>query len=343
MFRFEHSSYLYALAILPILAAFFTTAWYYRKRAISRFGNPRLMGKIMPDMSRYKHTVKFLLVIVALTFLIVGMANPQWGTKKEQVKRKGIDLFIALDISQSMMAEDISPSRLIRARRFAQNLAAQLRGENLGVIIFACNAYLQVPLTTDYAFVNMFLGSANPDMANSQGTAIGEAIDLAERSFKEDNKNHKALVIISDGEDHDGSAASIAAAANENGLMIFTVGVGLESGSFIPVKVNGRADYKRDNTGSPIRSSLNEAMMADIAKAGKGNYFNLSAGTDEVIDALRKQIDSIEKQEFEQRVFNEYESYFQYFIGLGLLLLMIEFMVAFRKNRYLADKDIFKI
>ncbi|GJM33100.1 MAG: membrane protein [Saprospiraceae bacterium] len=343
MFRFEHSTYLYALAVLPILAAFFSTAWYYRKRAINRFGNPKLMTRIMPEMSRYKHAVKFMLITLALTFLIVGWANPQWGIKKETVPRKGIDLFIALDISQSMLAEDISPSRLIRARRFAQNLVTQLRGENIGVIIFACNAYLQVPLTTDYAFVNMFLGSANPDMANAQGTTISEAIDLAERSFKEENKNHKALVIITDGEDHDGTAKARAAEAQENGLMVFTVGVGKAEGSFMPINAGGRSDYKRDNQGNPIRTSLNEAMLMDIAEAGKGNYFNLSAGTDRVVDVLKKQIDAIEKREFEARVFNEYESYFQYFIGLGLLFLIIEFMVAFRKNRYLANKDIFKV
>ena len=181
-----------------------------------------------------------------------------------------------------MKAMDISPNRMERAKRFAQNLAKELRGDRLGVIIFAGNAYLQVPLTTDYAAAELFIKSANPDMAPSQGTAIADAIDLAERSFEDENKNHKALVIISDGENHEEEALERAQKANDNGLLIFTVGVGTSEGSFIPINISGRSDYKRDRTGNPVRSKLNEQMLEELASAGDGLYFNLADGSDQV-------------------------------------------------------------
>lgn len=341
MFRFENSIYLYGLAFIPVLILFFVATWYYRKRALNRFGNPDLLEQLMPDWSRYKHTVKFILLVTTLAFLIVGWANPQWGSKKEKVKRKGIDVFIALDVSRSMLAQDISPSRLDRSKRFAQNLVDQLKGENLGLILFACNAYMQVPLTTDYAFARMFVTTANPGMAPSQGTAISEAIALSEQSFPEENQKHKALIIISDGEDHDGEAVAAAATAKENGLLTFTIGVGEASGSFIPVRQGGREDYLRDRTGNPVKSQLNEEMLREVAQAGGGDYFNLLAGSDEVMKALKMRIDAIEKRELELRSFTEYESYFQYFIGMGLILLILEFLLSYRKNKYLGDKDIF--
>ena len=279
--------------------------------------------------------------MVALCLLAVSLANPQWGTKKEKVTRKSVDIFVALDISQSMMAEDISPSRLERAKRFAQGLIETLKGDRIGTIIFAGNAYLQVPLTTDYAAAELFIKSANPGMAPTQGTAIVDAIDLAENSFEEENKNHKALIIISDGENHDEEALQRAREANNNGLLIFTVGVGTAEGSFIPVLIGGRADYKRDRTGNPVRSQLNEDMLKDLADAGDGSYFNLLSGSEEVMSALRNGIDRMEKREFEQRVFNEYESYFQYFLIVAILLIVIEFIFSYKKSRLLKGKDLF--
>jgi len=296
----------------------------------------------MPDASRYKHLIKYGLLMLALTALVIAWANPQYGTKKEKVKRKSVDVFIALDISQSMMAEDIRPSRMDRARRFAQSLVEELKGERMGTIIFAGNAYLQMPLTTDYAAAQMFIKSANPKMAASQGTAISDAIDLAERSFEEENKQHKVLVIISDGENHDEEALELAKKANENGLLIFTVGVGTAEGGFIPTRIAGRPDYKRDNAGNPVRSQLNEDMLQQLADAGSGDYFRLSEG-DQIEPALRERIDKVEKRELEQRSFNEYESYFQYFLGLGLIFILLEFVISYRKSKWMEGKDIFKV
>lgn len=342
MFRFEHIEYLYLLGLIPLLFVLFILMRYARRKAIDRLGNRLLLTQLMPGLSKYKHLVKFIILMLALFMLVIGWANPQWGTKKEKVKRKSVDVFIALDISQSMMAEDIRPNRMERARNFAMRLVQELRGERIGTIIFAGNAYLQMPLTTDYAAAAIFIKSANPKMAASQGTAISDAIDLAERSFEEENKQHKVLIIISDGENHDQEALDRAKEANENGLLIFTVGVGTTGGGFIPTIIGGRPDFKRDQTGNPVRSSLNEDLLKDLATAGNGAYFSLT-DSDQIGAALRDRIAMVEKREFEQRSFNEYESYFQYFIGMALILIFIEFLISYRRSRYLEGRDIFRV
>jgi Ca-activated chloride channel family protein len=342
MFRFEQPDHLYAAIILPILVVLFIIAMMARKRALARFGENSLIAQLMPKMSKYKHQVKFIFMILALAFLVVGWANPQWGSRKKKVKRKSVDVFIALDISRSMMARDIPPNRMERAKKFAQNLVDELRGDRVGIIIFAGNAYLQTPLTTDYAAAQLFLKTANPDMAPSQGTAISDAIDLAENVFGEENKAHKALVVITDGENHDEETIKRAKEANENGLMIFSVGVGTTEGDFIPVNNNGRQDYLRESqTGEPVRTQLNEVMLTDLANAGNGSYFNIRQESD-VISSLRERINKLEKRELETRAFDEYESYFQYFLAAALLFLIIEFMISYRKNRFLEGKDLFE-
>ena len=341
MFRFEYSMHLYALIGIPILIMFFALMWRARRQAIEEFGDSPLMMRLMPNVSKYKHLVKFTLLLFALSFLIIGWANPQWGSKKEKVKRKSADVFIALDVSNSMLAQDVRPNRMERAKQFGQKLVRELKGERLGTIIFAGNAYLQMPLTTDYAAAELFLKSANPEMVPSQGTAISAAIELAERCFEENNKHHKALILITDGENHEEGMLEIARKARENGLLIFTVGVGTEQGDYIPVQVNGRVDYKRDKSGNPVRSKLNEGMLRELAAAADGNYFNLTNG-DQIVTNLRERIDKIEKQELEQRSFSEYESYFQYFIALALLFVIAEFFVCFRKSKWLEGKDLFK-
>ncbi len=341
-FRFEYGDHLYALLLIPVLILFFLLVQRSRKKAMQEFGNTTLLAQMMPLYSKYKHTVKFLLLLLGLSTLIIAWANPQWGTKREKVKQKSVDIFIALDISQSMMAEDIRPNRLERARKFSQQLVNTLKGNRMGIILFAGNAYLQMPLTTDYAAAQLFLRSANPNQAPTQGTAISDALDLAEQSFEEDNKQHKAIIIITDGETHDQETIEFAQEAAKNGLLIYTVGVGTPSGGLIPTIIGGREDYKRDQSGNPVRSVLNEKMMQDLADVGNGYYFNLvSSNPDEVSESLRTSIDRMEKREFEARVFNEYESYFQYFIALAILFLGAEFLISYRKNRWLGEKDFF--
>ncbi len=340
MFRFEHPYYLYALEIIPLLGVFFYFMQLARRRALSHFANKPLLKQLTPKASRYKHAIKFWLLILAIIFLVLGWANPQWGTKRETVKRKGIDVFIALDVSNSMLAEDIAPNRLERAKKFTENLIDKLEGERIGLILFAGNAYLQVPLTTDYAALKIFIRSANPDLMPTQGTAIGDVISLATRSFHIENTHHRVLVVISDGESHDENARQKAEEANESGLLVFTTGVGTKNGGFIPEASGG---YKRDENNQPVRTKLNEDALQQIAAAGKGAYFNLSSEPDQILKTLEQRVAVLEKQEFEQRSFSEYESYFQYFLALALVVLLIEFMLPYTKSKYLADKDIFRI
>ena len=307
---------------------------------MSRLGDAPLLKSLMPDASKYRSGIKFGLMLLALALLFIGWANPQWGSKKEQVKRKSVDVMIALDISTSMFAQDIPPNRLARAQRFAEGLIEKLKGERIGLILFAGSAYLQMPVTTDYAAAKLFVRSANPNLAGTQGTVIGEAIKLARKSFEGEDGSHKALIVITDGEDHNGQADEEAAAARDDGIFLFTVGVGTSAGSFIPISIRGRDDYKRDETGQPVRSKLNGEMLAGIAEKGEGEYFHISEG-DAVADALKKRIEQMEKRELEVRSFTEFNSYFQYFIGAGLLLLFVEFLISYRRVGWTKGKDLF--
>jgi Ca-activated chloride channel homolog len=333
MFRFQNEIYLYALLGLPILVGIFALGWSMRLRAMRKFGELALVQKLAPGYSRARHVLKFGLLLVALTALVIAWANPQWSGKRQQVKRKGIDMVIALDISQSMLAQDITPNRLERAKRFAQNLVDELGGNNIGVVLFACNGFLATPLTIDYNFAKLSLATANPDQAASQGTGLGEAITVAQRAFKAEEKQHHAIVLISDGEDHTGEAAAQATQAREQGTLVFTVGVGREEGAFVPTVRRGRNDYLRDQTGNPVRSSLDASTLQEIAIAGGGAYFNLNNDTRQLVTSLRERLDAIEKREFETRMFTDYESYFQYFVAIGLLLIMIEFLLPYKVMR----------
>lgn len=342
MFRFENTDWLYTLVAIPVLVVLFFLALRWRKQLIKKFGEYQTVMRLIPDMSGFKHSFKFILLMTGLFLLIIAMANPQWGSKREKVNRKSIDLYLAMDVSRSMMAMDVTPSRLERAIRFAGNIVDHFKGERMGSIIFAGNAYVQVPLTTDYAALELFIGSANPDQVPTQGTAIADAIDLAERSFEEENKNNKVLIIISDGENHDEEALERAKQAADNGLLIFTVGAGTTEGSFVPFTVNGRSDFLRDETGNPVMSQLNEQLLRELAQTGKGNYYNLLSDSDDIIESLQERISRVEKREFEQRVFTDYESYFQYFLALALLLFALEFVISYSKNK-LEKKDFFKV
>ncbi|MEZ4983495.1 MAG: VWA domain-containing protein [Saprospiraceae bacterium] len=293
----------------------FGLAWRIRQRALQQFGGKEAVQRLTPAWSPNKQIIKFALLMLAAAFLVVALANPQWGSKRQTVQRMGIDLFIALDISQSMLAEDVSPSRLDRAKRFGQQLIDKLASNNIGVSLFACNAFPVAPLTSDYYFAKMALQTASTDQAGEQGTHISSALDLAERSFDPDSKTHKAIILLTDGEDHDGRAAERAAALHEQGALVYTVGVGTGEGSFIPVSENGRSDYLRDQTGNPVRSRLDPETLEAVAKAGGGAYYQLGQNADDLREALRERIDAIEKKTYEQRVFTDFESYYQIFWG----------------------------
>jgi len=340
LIQLEHIEHLYALLLIPILVTVFVLRLIWQRRAMQRFSDLTLLKELMPERSRLKDFAKFGMLTLVLILLSFAWANPQMGTKKEKVQQKSIDIFIALDVSNSMLASDISPNRLERAKQFCFKLLNQFRTDRVGIILFAGDAYVQMPLTTDYATAQTLIKTANPEMISTQGTAIGAAIELAEASFEKDNKKHKALIILSDGENHEGDAIDIAEKAGENGMLIFTVGIGSNKAVPISLNENGKSVYKTDASGEIVRTALNEGMLKDVARTARGAYFKLRSD-ENIIKALDEDIQKIEKREIEQRVFNEFESYFQWFIFAALLFLSIEFAISYRKSEYLKDKDLF--
>jgi Ca-activated chloride channel family protein len=278
--------------------------------------------------------------MLALGLFIAGVARPQFGSKLKKIKREGIELIIALDVSNSMMAEDIQPNRLERAKRAISRLVDRLKDDKIGLIVFAGEAYIQLPLTSDYNSAKLFLESVNTQVVPRQGTAIGAAVNMAIRSFTPDADASKAIVIITDGENHEDDPVAAAQEAVNNGIVVHTIGMGLPQGSPIPVMSDGQTDYMRDNDGNVVVTKLDEVMLEKIATAGNGIYVranNAQIG----LNALFDEINKMNKEEMETVVFSEYEDQFQYFFGAGLLLLLLEFIILERKNRYLMRVKLF--
>ena len=343
MFRFENTEYLYALILIPVLIIWFILVLKLRKKALDKFGDKKLLADLMPNVSLSRYKWKFTLFTSALFFLIIGIANPQIGSELETVKRKGVEIIIALDVSNSMMAEDIKPNRLTRAKRAISKLIDELTGNNIGLIVFAGEAYVQLPVTSDYASAKMFLSTINTDIINTQGTVIGNAIELAESSFTKENEKNKALIIITDGENHEDNAIKLAEEVQKKGIFVNTIGLGSLKGTPIPIVDRfGRKDYRRDSDGKVVMTKLNEDLLVKIAGAGGGEYVhagNSNFGLNSIINS----INGMDKQEFESKVFSDYEDRFQYFIGLALLLLFIEIILLERKNRHTKGINIFKV
>lgn len=324
MFRFEDTSAFYLLALIPGVVLLFLWMNRKRKRDIQVFGEVKLVGRLL--RGKIPSFLKIVLFSVAVFFLILAALNPQWGLKKEKVKVEKSDIFFALDISASMNAQDISPSRLEKSKRFIEQLINERKGDQLGLILFAGGAYLQMPLTSDYAAAQLFVRSASSEMAGTQGTAIGESIDLAMRSIKE--KNQRALIILSDGEDHDEEAVNMAGKAADNGWNVFTIGVGSTEGSFVPVINDGREEYKMDEEGNPVKSVLNQDLLKEIAENGKGSYYLLGNENTDIITDLNTQLDKMQKRAVEVKSFTEYRSFYQYFLGIAIIVLLVEFFLV---------------
>ncbi len=341
MLRFENETWLYLLLIIPVLMVFLYACHLARKRMVEKSGEKSLLYQLMPDFSIFRLKLKNLLYLAALSFLIIGLANPQQGSKMETVQSEGVDVMIALDVSKSMLAEDIKPSRLDRAKQLINSLIENMSNDRVGLIIFAGNAYLQMPLTADYSAAKLFLQSANPDIVPTQGTAIGASIELAMESFDQDTKKYKALVVITDGENHEDDAVSIAERAAYEGVIIHTVGVGSEDGAPVPVFQNGRRNgYMMDKNGEVVMTRLNTTMLENLAAAAQGSYFTIRGARNE-IDNILKSISEMEKKEFEERMFTDYEDQFQYFIGFSILLMLIEFFISERKAGWFRNWNLF--
>ncbi len=343
MFRFEHTTYLVLLSALPVILLLFILAWRLRKKAIKQFGDLPVMKRLMPGYSAVRPVIKAILLTFAFLFLVFGIANPQMGKKMETVQREGVEIMIALDVSNSMLAEDIKPNRLEQAKLAIGQLVKRLRNDKLGLVIFAGEAYVQLPLTTDYSAARMFLNSIQTSTVPTQGTAIGAAIELCLESFDPDTEGNKALVVISDGENHEEGVLEMAGNANEQGIQVHTIGIGSPGGVPIPVyNQYGQKDFRRDNEGNVVITKLNEGMMKEIAAAGGGTYVRASNVTT-ALKVVFDKINELEKATFETAKVADYESWFQIPLAIALVFLVLEFLVLPRKNRRLSKIDIFKL
>ena len=341
MFRFEHPGYLYLLFLLPVFFALFIYAVYIKKRNLKRFGDWKIIKVLMPDASLQKQYLKFGLLFAALALFIFVIAGPQFGSKLETVKKQGIEVVICLDVSNSMLSNDISPSRLDRSKQILSRLIDDLNNDKIGLIVFAGDAYVQLPITSDYVSAKMFLSSINPSMVPVQGTAIGAAINLAVRSFTPNESTEKTVILITDGENHEDDATGAAKAAVEKKIRVNVLGVG--SGQGAPIPIPGTNNYQRDKEGNMIITRLNEQMCQDIAIAGNGLYARTD-NTNNALKALQKELDKLGKSEVESKVYTSFDE--KYYIPAWILLfiLVVEFFVLDRKNRVLgrALKDFWK-
>jgi Ca-activated chloride channel family protein len=341
MFRFANPEFFWGFLIIPLLLGLFVYARIQRRKALSLFGSLPVMEQLMPSVSKSRPISKFIILMLALSFFIFGLARPQFGSKLKTVKRQGVELMIALDVSNSMMAEDIEPNRLERAKRAIARLIDRLRDDKIGLIVFAGQAYTQLPITSDYNSAKLFLNSINPEFIPVQGTAVGAAVDLATKSFTPSPESSKAIIIITDGENHEDDAVGAAKAAAEKGIIVHTIGMGLPQGAPIPVMKNGQKDYRKDNEGKTVITKLDEQMLEEISAAGKGIYIranNAQVGLDTLFDEINK----MQKSEMESKTYSEYDDQFQYFFGIGLILMLLEFLILERKNRYLRNIHLFK-
>lgn len=341
MFRFAHPEYLYALAVLPIILLFYFYQLAWKKKARKQFGDSSLMERLTPNVSKTKPITKLILNLTGIALVIIGCANPQIGTRLEEVKREGVDIIIALDISNSMKAQDIKPSRLERAKQSISRLIDQLQNDRIGMIVFAGQAYVQLPITSDYAAAKLFLSTIDTDLIPTQGTCIGCAIDLATESFVGNDNKHKALIIITDGENHEEDAVESAKKAHKDGVIIHTIGMGTPEGAPIPVTRNGyQTDFLKDNAGNTVITKLETLTLEQIANEGKGQFIQAS-NSDDGLQTILAQINKMDKKSFGTKQFTDFEDRFQYFLGAGLFLLLLEFTITNKRSKIIQQMDLF--
>ena len=345
IFKFEHPEYLIAASVVLLLYTLWFIAKARDKNTLLRLGEEAQVKRLVKALSPQKRAWKFFLVNLAVVMIALALANPQLGSKMEKATRKGADIMIALDISRSMLAQDIKPNRLTRAKMAISRLVDKLEGDRIGIIVFAAEAYTQLPITTDYGAAKMFLSSVNTDYINNQGTSIAAAIEKAMQTFEQkpvkDNKKNKALIIITDGEDHEQGAVDAAKKAAAAGIKIYTIGMGLESGAPIPVYRNGvKTGYKKDREGHTVITKLNENLLREIAADG-GGYFVRANNSNTGLKKIFKSISKLDKEEIETRSFKEYEGWFQIFVFAAILFLLIEILITEKRGKFADRFNIF--
>lgn len=341
MWEIDEQKYLYYLLLIPVLIVIFLYNLYWKRKMQRAFGDKDLLARLSPDRSLFKHVLKTATILLALGCIIVALANPKIGTKTETVKREGIDIVFAVDVSRSMLCEDVAPSRLEKSKQIVSQVINQLGSDRIGIVAYAGSAFPVLPITTDYAVAKMFSQSMNPDMVSSQGTSLDEAIELSATYFDKDNGVNKLLILISDGEDHSDGAEDVAATLKKEGLKIITIGVGTEKGGPIPLRSNGIVEsFKRDSNNEVVITKLNAAALQAIAKATDGGYIS-GNNTREVTEYVKTALENIEKSEFASEQFTDYNSQFQWFLGIAFVLLCLDIFLLERKTAWVKRLNLF--
>ena len=345
MFKFENEIYFYAFAVIPLCILIY--AWYVfsNKKRLKKLGDSKLILQLAPEVSKAKKTTKFILYLIAFSFLILGICNLQTGSKMKDVKREGADIMICLDVSNSMLAQDLTPNRLERAKLAIENMIDKLQGDRLGIVVFAGEAYVQLPITTDYSSAKLFLESISTKIVPVQGTNIADAINKSIESFGKDEGKNKAVVIITDGENNEdakGSAVDAAEEAAKKNIVIHTIGVGSESGVPIPNVIDGVVSgYKKDANGATVVTKLDSKILEDIAGATNGVYVQASSA-DVGLDAILNKIAELDKKQLESKMYTDYEDQFQWFLGAALLFLIMETLISERTSKLWKKLNVFK-
>ena len=338
LFRFQNPEILYLYAVVVLFIFAFIAMTKRKRRQLEEFGDPELMEQLMPNASRKRPVLKFILVMVALCLLIFSAARPQFGQTERTEKRQGIEAIVALDISNSMLAEDVAPNRLERAKQMLSKLMDNMVNDKVGLVVFAGDAFVQLPITCDYVSAKMFLNSIKPYLIKTQGTAIGQALATSIRCFGEQSDASRAIILITDGENHEDDAVAVAKHAKELGIQVLVVGIGKPEGS--PIPMPGTNNFRKDRQGNVVVSKLNEEMCREIAQAGGGIYVRCD-NTNTATKAIQKELDKLATQEIETQVFTDYNEQFQSFALIALFILVLDFFIFNRKNKTLTKLDIF--
>jgi Ca-activated chloride channel family protein len=341
MYELEEKGYLYFLIAIPVLAMLFLYVQYWKRKKQREFGDLDLLKKLSPEKSTFKPVLKLVVVLLGLTCLIIGLVNPKMGTKLETVKREGIDIVFAIDVSKSMLAEDVAPSRLEKSKQLVSQIINNLGSDRIGIVAYSGSAFPVLPITTDYSVAKMFLQGMNPGMISSQGTSIDQAINLATTFIDKKDKTNKLLIIISDGEDHSQASVDAAEEAKKLGLKIITIGVGSEKGGPIPLKRNGVVEsFQRDQNDEVVITKRNPDVLKEIAKVTGGGYVDGNS-TKTVLDYVKNALDNIQKTEFESTQMADFKSQFQWFLGFGFFLLFLDVFLLEKKTKWVEKMNLF--
>ncbi|MBS3739096.1 vWA domain-containing protein [Mesohalobacter halotolerans] len=340
MIQFENPYYFWYFAVVGVIVLLFVVYRLWQTRAQKRFADPKLFKFLAPQRSAFKLWIKFVFLTLGLSCFIIALANPKMGTKMETVKRQGVDIVFALDVSKSMLAEDIAPNRLEKSKQIISQTLNNLVSDRVGIIGYAGSAFPQIPITTDYGAAKTFLQAMNTDMVSSQGTAVADAIDMASTYYDRDDTTNRVLIIVGDGEDHGSKADDAIERAVESNIRIFTIGVGTSKGGPIPIKQNRGVTYKKDQNGQTVITRADKMTLQNIAEKGNGAFID-KVRTDEIVKSLLENLQKIEKSEFETKQFSDFKTQYQWFIGFGMLFILLDVLILERKTQWLRRLNLF--